>query len=615
MCGIAGLYKSGGVAEPARVLEMARSIAHRGPDDETVERYGSPPWAVVGVRRLSLVDLEQGNQPARDDSGRYRVFMNGEVYNHRSLRAELRGSGVTFRSASDTEVVAQLIGYAGLQTALDRLHGMFALAVIDTVLETVTLVRDRAGKKPLYWTQLPDGTVAWASELRALHALPGASRRPNRVALQACLLFEYIPTPWTPWEGVQKLEPGTSLVLRAEGVQQARWWTPPVPRSGPDGDLERWSKSLFGALQVATKQRVSADVEVGYLLSGGLDSSAIVALAQGWSERPVPTFSVAVDAPGFDESQAARQVANALGTDHREARLGPEDLPRLYAAISAHMDEPLADSSLVATWRLMELVSESGLRCVLSGDGADELFAGYPTVLAHRAAPFANPLRAGLGALSRRMHTSFEGVTPDYMARRFVEGLGLPWARRHQVWMGAWLPEELRCDEAVWTVVDAHALAAAGTDRVSRSMYLDQRLYLSDGVLVKVDRASMAHGIEVRSPYLDHSIVEMSADMPLNVKLQGRERKAVLRRAVAHLLPPETLARRKQGFGTPVGPWLRGPCRHLLKDLEEGVEDLIPPDRLRVVLQEHFAGTVDHRRRLWSALILSGWRRGPYGDL
>lgn len=612
MCGIAGLYRLGGVADPKRAQAMVRSLAHRGPDDEAMERWGQPPWVVLGARRLALVDPAGGQQPGRDATGRIRVFLNGEIYNHSALRAELRSNDVPIRTASDTEVVAHLVALQGIPSALSRLQGMFSLAILDVEAQQLTLVRDRMGVKPLYWRTLADGTLAWASELRALHGLGALQRRTE--ALQAFLLQEMIPTPWTPWQGVFKLEPGCFLQIDRQGMRQSRWWTPPVPRGPAPADLDRWASSLHGALQVAVKQRLQADYEVGLLLSGGLDSSAITALAQAQSDRPLRSFSISVDAPGFDEGPEARRVAASLGTQHQEARLGAEDLPRLLDAITEHMDEPLADSSLIATWRLMELVREAGLRCVLSGDGADESFAGYPTTLAHGLADLAAPFAGLLGPLTRRLPTRWEGVTPDYMARRFVDGLSHPWARRHAIWMGAWLPEELGAAEAVWEQVDAHAQAAAGADPVSRCLYLDQRLYLADGVLVKMDRASMAHGIEVRSPFLDHSIVTLAADMPVQMKLLGRQRKRVLKRAMAGMLPTETLQRRKQGFGTPIGPWLRGPAKGLLRDLPEQVDDLIPGDRLRAVIAEHAAGVADHRRRLWSALILARWRRGPWGE-
>lgn len=258
----------------------------------------------------------------------------------------------------------------------------------------------------------------------------------------------------------------------------------------------------------------------------------------------------------------------------------------------------------------MELVAESGLCAVLSGDGGDEAFAGYPTLLAHQLAPLASRLGGALDGLVSRLPVSQEGVSRDYMAKRFMQGLGLPWARRHQVWMGAWLPEELGVgpEDPVWSVVDAHAAAAEAADPQSRALYLDARMYLSDGVLVKVDRASMALGVEVRSPLLDRGVVELAASVPLAHKWSPRESKIVLRRAAAGLLPEETLHRKKQGFGAPVGPWLRGPCQGLLASVEDAIGDLVSPELWRRVVREHLDGVADHRRRLWSGIMLARWR-------
>jgi len=598
---------------------MVRTLAHRGPDRESICVIPeASPRAGLGVRRLAIVDPAAGHQPVTSADGRITVCLNGEIYNHDRLRRELQARRVPFRTRGDAEVAANLIARVGLRPALRQMVGMFALAVVDSAARRLWLVRDRMGVKPLVWTRLPDGAVAWGSELRALLAHPAIQRRPDRRALQAYLLLEYIPSPWTPWRDISQLDPGALLEIDEGGVRGERWWSPPLPRPGRGGDRARWASSLHAALQVATRQRLAADVEVGALLSGGIDSSTVAALASaesGFSSGgPLQTFSVAVDAPGFDESTQARRVAAALGTAHREARLVSDDLPRLLDEISAHMDTPLADSSLIATWRLMELVTEAGVRCVLSGDGADETLAGYPTYVAHRLAPLARPFRGVLGSVSGRLPTTHGGVTRDYMARRFALGLAEPsWARRHQVWMGAWLPQEIGAGEDVWACVDPIAAELEGADSVSRAMVLDQRRYLADGVLAKVDRASMAMGIEVRSPFMDHRVVELAASMPRAIKLRGRTGKAVLRDAMAGELPGEVLRRPKKGFGSPVGPWLRGPCRHLLVGLESQLDDLIPGDLIRRCIDEHLRGVRDHRRRLWSAIVLARWRAGPWG--
>lgn len=616
MCGIAGAFRAGGL-DVGPLDAMLDSLAHRGPDGRGLQVLRDPsgrPWAALGARRLAIVDLQTGDQPMSDASGRWWLVQNGEVYNHVPLRRELEANDHPFRTSSDTEVALALLSTLPVDRALARMDGMFAMALVDAQSRRLTLIRDRLGVKPLYWAVASDGTLLFSSELRALRRHPALGLRPDITALKSYLLWEYIPTPLSAWEGIHKLEPGTWLEVDEQGLRQGRWWTPEVPEGGEGGNLDRWAKSVYGAVQVATFSRMSADVPVGYLVSGGVDSAFVTAIAAGRLRDPVHTFSVAVDAPGFDEGRAARAVASALGTLHREVRLGPEDLGPMLDRIALHLDEPLADSSLVPTWRLMDLVREAGFKVVISGDGADEAYGGYPTLRAHRMATGLSPISGLLRALSGRMPVSLEGVSRDYMARRFADGLGLPWARRHQVWMGAWLPEEIgvQPDDPVWKVVDAHAEAARHLDPACRALYLDARLYLSDGVLVKMDRASMAHGIEVRSPYLDRGAFELATSIPIGHKLHARRDKVVLRLAASRVLPPDVVNRKKQGFGAPVGPWLRGPCAGLLDGVEDAIADLVPPERWRQAVSEHKAGIADHRRRLWSGIVLAHWRRGPW---
>ena len=358
--------------------------------------------------------------------------------------------------------------------------------------------------------------------------------------------------------------------------------------------------------------RAQADVPVGYLLSGGLDSAAVASVAASMTHDPIQTFSVSIASEGFDEGRAAAQTAAALGASHHSATLRPEDLAPILHQVTASMDEPLADSSLIATWRLMSLVREAGLKCVLSGDGADEMLGGYPTYLAHQLAGPARLLRGGLQRAVERMPVRTDGVTQDYMAKRFVLGLDQPWHRRHQVWMGSWLPEEIDAADVAWKRADEIA-QHAGSDTVGRAMALDQRMYLSDGVLVKVDRASGAHGLEVRSPFLDDSIGNLAAQMGTGHHIRGRATKRVLRAAMEGIVHEPARTRTKKGFGTPVGPWLRGPCQHLLRDLPSRTSAWIPESACARAVKEHLSGAADHRRRLWSALVLAEWADGPHG--
>lgn len=624
MCGITGLFAPTGLDPrhaPSLVHAMTTALTHRGPDAGWTRQVSDNAvlLSVLGVRRLAVVDVAGGRQPACDTAQRWWVCLNGELYNHRRLRQELQAEGVAFRGEGEAELVAQLVAHLGVDLTLSRLDGQFALSIVDSHTRTLHLVRDRMGQKPLYWTTLADGTLAWGSELAALHPVASAWKL-NPDALRALLLWEFIPSPLTPWRGVHKLEPGTVLVSRDGHTELRSYWSPPVPAAGRGGERSLWARSVRGSLQVSVLARLQADVPVGLLLSGGLDSSAVSALAQARSTTPVASFSVAVDAPGFDEGPQARRVAAHLGTAHRQIPLQQADLPRLLDEITHHMSEPLADSSLVPTWLLMAAVRQAGLKCVLSGDGADELFGGYPTLLAHRLAAAASGLSEVMGPLVRALPTSAEGVTADYMAKRFIDGLKRPFPWRHQTWMGAWLPEEIGPVDDLDSLLQRITAPSEGAPAGVRALHLDQRLYLADGVLVKVDRASMAHGVEVRSPFLAHRLVALAADIGLGHKV-GTPRpgalfrgKVVLKQAVADLLPSETTARKKQGFGAPVGPWLRGPHAGLLDGIEDTLSDAISGDTLRRVRREHASGKVDHRRRLWSAVVLSRWRRSRWGD-
>jgi asparagine synthase (glutamine-hydrolysing) len=349
------------------------------------------------------------------------------------------------------------------------------------------------------------------------------------------------------------------------------------------------------------------------LLSGGLDSAGVAAVARGLHQGPLDSFSVGVRAPGFDESARAAAIAAALGLRHHAIPMEVAEVGELAAAAAAHLDQPVGDSSIVPTWKLMGAVQAAGLRCVLSGDGGDESFAGYPTTWAHQLAPLADLAPGLVRAAVGRAPVRGEGVTRGDLARRFAMGLGRPWAHRHAAWMGAWLPEELRGPNGLGPILDAEDRPAAGADPVARALHLDQRLYLRDGVLVKVDRASMAHGVEVRSPFLDHRLVELAASIGSGHHRKGPQGKRVLRAALQGLLPAALLAGPKRGFGGPVGPWLRGRPLAELDGLAEAAAEWIAPERVRAVVRAHLGGVSDERRRLWTLWMLRRWREGPWG--
>ena len=615
MCGIAGIFRIGRPPDLGPLDAMRDAQRHRGPDEARSKLLGQGGLATV---RLAIVDPTRGSQPLCDASGRFWVAMNGEIYNHARLREQARARGVGFRTTCDTEVVAELVAERGFRATLERLEGMFGLAVWDARDEVLWVARDRMGEKPLHYTTLSGGELLFSSELKGLLSHPDVLREVDPQALGAYLLFEFVPTPRCIYKNIHRLEPGCLLRLSAKGLDHERYWSLPHPRGGGGDDraLEGWAERLARAFEDSIATRREADVPVGVVLSGGLDSTAVLALADRDRREPSHTFTVTMpEQPSFDEAAPARLLAEHYGTVHREIPLRASDLPGILAQIEAGLDEPLGDSSLVATWWLYQHVHQAGFKAVLSGDGGDELLGGYPTYLAHRWAGLARPLRGPLGALAGRLPVTHNNLSMDYKLRRMVEGLGLPVHRRNQIWLGAFLPHELPEQLAgdPWREVDAQGRLLEGLEPACMAMALDQRLYMGDGVLVKVDRASQANSVEVRTPFLNHGFVALAAACPAGLKVRGRTTKLVWRRAVRHILPPALLDRPKKGFGTPVGPWLRGPLAYLLDDLAERVEPWLPPDGVQRLIREHQAGAMDHRRRLWSLLILGRWLHGPWG--
>ncbi len=618
MCGIAGAFHWEAKVDPATVADMVATLDHRGPDDRHVVDVGR---GVMGTARLAIVDLDGGRQPRWEQGRRVCVSMNGEIYNHAKLRheAESREPPVPFASVSDTEV-AGFLAADNPAKALQQLNGQFALALWLEDRAELWLARDRMGQKPLYWTRLADGTLVYGSELKAVLAHPGVERELDPVALQQFLLFEYVPAPRTIYRGIHKLVPGTRLEVGAEGERVVTWWEPPlVGEDRAIGMQSRYAQAVRNTLQVATKWRLLADVPIAFLLSGGIDSSSVAAMASRFHEGPLNSFSVTFDEPSFDESGPARAMADHLGSRHTELPFAAGELPRLLGRLEAGLCEPLGDGSLLSTLLLAEGVSGAGFKVALSGDGADESFGGYPTYVAHRLASLTAGASGLVSRAASRLPVSTANLSTGYLARRFAAGLSHPHGRRNQIWLGAFLPEELPglvgpLKDAVWDEVDRWSERAASIrDPAERAMYLDQRLYLAEGVLQKVDRAGMLCSLEVRSPFLDHHLVAVAAALPASSFVRGTNTKVLLRRAVADMLPPALRNRPKKGFGTPLGPWLRGSQTGLLDDLAERLEGVVDAAAVATLIREHRDGGADHRRRLWSLTVLSRWLHGPWG--
>ena len=627
MCGIVGWFNPSGTSDDlTHALNgstLVQQLIHRGPSSQSTEdlRSNDTTFAMIGTARLAIVGVDDGAQPIQSPCGRWWVSMNGEVYNHPTLRRECLGNEVEPLNQSDTAVVAALLSFLPLEKVIERLRGMFALVVVDIHTQSVHIFRDRSGQKPLYWTTLPDNTLLWSSEIRVLESVHRQANIPLRydhTAISHLLCFEYIPAPLSIWKGIHKLQPAHYLEASLEHRADPKaYWTFPTQTTDSSSSRLHWEQSLYLALRSATQLRLNADVEVGTLLSGGIDSTTITALAAEMHPN-IRSFSVAIEADGFSERSAIienqRHIQAQSNLHSTLWSFSQPDFDTALSNILEHMDEPLGDSSLIVTWFLFEQIKKTGLKCVLSGDGADEIFAGYPT---YKAAHWLQRpqiprlgLRKFLAPLVQRIPASHKGVSWEEMLKRWTsinQDRQLKWWQEHQLWMGAWMPNELSQKDGLWDIAEFWS-HQTNSSRVGDALFLDQRLYLAEGVLTKVDRASMAHGIEVRSPFVDHRIVELVSEIPLNFKLNRHGNKQILRGLLPQL-SKKIQRRPKKGFGSPVAQWMISSCADELDSLPNTLDTWVPKSRMETIIREHQNGAHNHRRRLWSAFVLREWMK------
>jgi asparagine synthase (glutamine-hydrolysing) len=622
VCGIAGkLFRdSARLVETGLLERMSAILAHRGPDDAGIHRDG--PVGLVS-RRLAIQDLSAaGHQPMASLDGRLTITYNGEIYNFLLLRDELEREGVRFRSRSDTEVILALYARHGLD-CLARLRGMFALAIWDRQERTLFLARDRLGKKPLFYYQDADRFV-FASEPKAILQDPDVAVAPDHVALHHYLTYGYVPGPWSAFRGVRKLPPAHYLLLRDGQSSLHRYWALRYAPKRSDAE-PALIEELLARLDEAVRLRLISDVPVGALLSGGLDSSAVVALIRRVTGGPIRTFSIGFDRPDYDETRYARQVAQHLGTEHHEVVVKPDavsGVPRLVW----HYNEPFADSSALPSLALCEM-ARGFVTVALSGDGGDEAFLGYDRYLAtavlDRLDWVPRPVRTLAGTVGRRLPRG-TAKSLTYRMRRFTDVLTLGPRDRYAAWMTCFgsadkselytpaLLQELRATDSL-ALLDAAYEASDATTFVERTAHTDVQLYLPDDLLVKMDIASMANSLEVRSPLLDHEVVEFAASLPLHLKLRGFTQKYLLRRAMRGLLPEAVLRRPKMGFGVPIDHWFRHELREMaydvLLDARARQRGYFRPGIVRRYLDEHVEGRAHHHPRLWSLLMLEQWHR------
>lgn len=641
MCGIVGWanIEPNAVSDDrdnaAIIRAMCSRIEHRGPDSEGAYVANS---VGLGIRRLAVIDLVTGEQPFFNEDKSVVTVLNGEIYNYRELRSDLIAAGHQIRSMSDTEVLPHLYEDLGPQM-VEKLNGMFAFAIWDEKRKRLFVVRDRFGKKPLYYGVF-GGKFIFASELKALIAHPDVETRLSLHALKQYLAFDFIPAPYSIYEGIFKLPAASYLILENGRITIERYWDLDFKKRFPLPTIEAAAEQLTDLIVESTRSRMVSDVPLGVMLSGGVDSSMIAAVAQQLSSKPIKTFCIGFEEASFDESTRARLVAEHLGTDHYEERLSVERAANLVPEIAGWLDEPMADPSILPTYLLARFVRPH-VTVALGGDGADEVFAGYPSYFAHKLAERYEKLpyflrRNVIENTVNRLPAGRRNMTLDFLAKRFFRSLSnKDVVARHLSFFGSFASDQFEglLTDSVNSLAsgDIYAEARDWADNcvfdtsvdsenlVERMQFLDMKFYLAEDIMTKVDRASMAASLEVRSPYLDRRIVEFAAALPRNFKLNcasprfvfGRTGKLVLKKAAAPLLPDSIINRKKSGFVIPLADWLRGKLNPLIRDLlavdRITAQGIFNPVYVQKMLKEHESGKLNHAKTLWSLFVFQMW--------
>jgi asparagine synthase (glutamine-hydrolysing) len=622
LCGIAGKIDFGGGVDAFVIERMCAAMRHRGPDARGVWCEGS---AGLGIQRLAIIDVTGGDQPIFNGDRSVAVVMNGEIYNFRGLRSELQAKGHVFASGSDTEVLVHLYEESG-DDLVDRLRGMFAFAIWDARRQRLLLARDRIGKKPLFVARR--GAKVWfASEVLGLLQDPEIDRVPDPKAIASYLAFQWVPHPLSAFAGVEKLPPASTMSISADKTDVRRFWALDFGSPRDNVGREELEEELRALIWEATRARLISEVPLGAFLSGGIDSSAVVAAMASQMSEPVKTFSIGFPDADYDELRYARLVSERFGTDHHEFVVEPraiEIMPRL----ARHYGEPFADPSAVPSFYLAELTSDH-VTVALNGDGGDENFAGYPRYKVNSAAAHLDrvPLfaRSLICDAARHLGDGGRSNSARGRLRRLAQVLPMPPPARYAHYMSAFPlaarhemfePEFLAATENGWEpddiVLDVWQRSGAASV-LHRMLDTDVNVLLPDGLLVKMDIATMAHSVEARSPFLDHRLMEFAASLPPRFKLRGGADKVLLKSALRGILPDEILDRSKMGFAMPLNRWLREDLRELpqaiLLSSDSRVHAYVKPEAVRRLIQEHNEASADHSLRLWVLLQLEMWHR------
>ena len=630
MCGIAGILNM--QLEPAvhrdRIDPMSARLKHRGPDSDGKFEL---PHLALAIRRLSIIDLETGNQPLSNETGGVTLVFNGEIYNYRELRRQLLDRGHRFKTHSDGEVIAHLYEERG-PDFVRELNGMFAIALWDNRAKRLVLARDRAGEKPLYYWHR-DQTLVFASEIKSLFEYPGISRAMDPTALTQYFFYGHFPAPRSVYAEIKKLPAAHRMVVEGGEIHLEPYWRlqdhlrPPGQPRATARDQQALVEELRQRVREASESRLVSDVPLGVFLSGGIDSSTIVAIMSELTPGNVNTFSIAFTEKTFNEEPYANFVARHFRTQHHVVTADEASMRQAFLFLADHLDEPVADPAVIPTYMLSRFARQR-IKVALSGEGSDELFGGYPTYLGARLAEYYLRLpqfvrRQFFGRLQRFLPVSSTAVPKGLFLRRFLSHAEKDPAQRHHIWFGMFTPTELdQLFSPEWRgpkpasrdifLPLARVLEDASFDRtLAEMLYLDFRLYLEDNLLVKIDRASMACSLELRTPYLDHRLVEFAARIPSELKVRHFQLKWLLKKAAEKWLPHKIVYRQKRGFSVPIARWMRKELCPLLDETlgEEKLrrQGIFNVPFVRRLLQEHWSGRADHRKTLWTLLCFQLW--------